>query len=500
MTKKYARGHAAWGECARSGRRMLLRDMVFDGQFPNLRVDPAWFEPKHPQEQLKRVDDPVALWRPAPENLQNTPPVLTAVLFDGPGLGDAYIDVDWTAAESGVSMITGYDLYRSVNLGSFELFQSWTIERDMFGGIVDGEVLAWNDTDVDPGSRYDYYVIAHAVQGGDVQSNTAGAVYEDIEYQATPPVLSITQVDGSQPIVSLAWTASTIHNGTIDHYELFRRDQGDEGDFTSIADIPGDTLVYDDTDVEGGPGYEYYVVARVTEGIDSENSNTVETGFIFTGIIVTDMRFNTAPTFLLDSAEPGLIYTARPIGTPADQPKFDSGRMSTADMGAWFFGAARSDLRSDNTALVNLNADWTWSIDLQTELTTPLGGFPTPVACSVGSASGDFDGMTIEQSAHNGVIRVTVQNNGVTTTISSSVVALINNSYSVVVTRTGNTVRLYVDGELEATDNTVVMPSETDMRFTLAYTNGNNAGNDLSRWRGWLDNMRFIQDQAVPPT
>jgi hypothetical protein len=47
---------------------MLLNDMVFDGQFPNMRVDPAWWEPKHPLERLTKMSDPVALWRPAPED------------------------------------------------------------------------------------------------------------------------------------------------------------------------------------------------------------------------------------------------------------------------------------------------------------------------------------------------------------------------------------------------------------------------------------------------
>ena len=88
MAKKYARGTSAWGECARSGRKMLLKDMVFDGYFPNLRVDPDWFEDRHPQERLVKVDDPVALFRPAPELLDPpTAPVLDGEQEDGGGGG-----------------------------------------------------------------------------------------------------------------------------------------------------------------------------------------------------------------------------------------------------------------------------------------------------------------------------------------------------------------------------------------------------------------------------
>jgi len=68
MPKRYAKGSRAWGECRRSGKRLLLNDMVRDGQFPNLIVAPDWYEPRHPQENLPIVGDPVALYRPAPES------------------------------------------------------------------------------------------------------------------------------------------------------------------------------------------------------------------------------------------------------------------------------------------------------------------------------------------------------------------------------------------------------------------------------------------------
>ena len=67
MPKRYAKGKFAVGECARSGRKMLLKDMVSDGYYPSLVVDPAWYEGKHPQESLPEIEDPVSLWRPAPE-------------------------------------------------------------------------------------------------------------------------------------------------------------------------------------------------------------------------------------------------------------------------------------------------------------------------------------------------------------------------------------------------------------------------------------------------
>lgn len=67
MSRKYAKGRHAVAECQRSGQKMRYRDLVEDGHIPGLLVHPDWWEPKHPQETPVRVDDPVALYRPAPE-------------------------------------------------------------------------------------------------------------------------------------------------------------------------------------------------------------------------------------------------------------------------------------------------------------------------------------------------------------------------------------------------------------------------------------------------
>ena len=46
---------------------MRYRDLVEDGHVPGLLVHPDWWEPKHPQEIPVQIDDPIALYRPAPE-------------------------------------------------------------------------------------------------------------------------------------------------------------------------------------------------------------------------------------------------------------------------------------------------------------------------------------------------------------------------------------------------------------------------------------------------
>lgn len=65
MNQRYARGDRAWGECALSGQRMLLKDMVENPRTGTL-VHPDWAEPPDPRPPVD-IYDGVALERPAPD-------------------------------------------------------------------------------------------------------------------------------------------------------------------------------------------------------------------------------------------------------------------------------------------------------------------------------------------------------------------------------------------------------------------------------------------------
>lgn len=62
--------------------RYLLKELRPDGQEPGLLVcDPCW-EPKHPQEKIKPIVDPVALRRPAPEQSRDPEDGVAAPTLD----------------------------------------------------------------------------------------------------------------------------------------------------------------------------------------------------------------------------------------------------------------------------------------------------------------------------------------------------------------------------------------------------------------------------------
>lgn len=83
---RFARGHLAWTTCQRSGQRLLYRDAVMDGYLKNLVVAPEWFEPFPIQQTLPRVEDPIALYRPTPDDPpsgEGTPaPPITSLPYD----------------------------------------------------------------------------------------------------------------------------------------------------------------------------------------------------------------------------------------------------------------------------------------------------------------------------------------------------------------------------------------------------------------------------------
>lgn len=58
----------AWGQCGKSGQRMLLADMVEDGYYPGMLVHPDWYEQPDQARQRVPLFDKESLKRPAPSN------------------------------------------------------------------------------------------------------------------------------------------------------------------------------------------------------------------------------------------------------------------------------------------------------------------------------------------------------------------------------------------------------------------------------------------------
>lgn len=126
---------------------------------PNLRVHASCYEAKHPQENLPRLDDPVALWRPSPEVI--LPP--SAPVLEGE-LGS--IILSWTESTMGEYQVNTYLIYRAVGgSGVFELLHTFAVTRDAFGARTNE--LTYTDENVEFETDYAYYVVGRPVKGPD---------------------------------------------------------------------------------------------------------------------------------------------------------------------------------------------------------------------------------------------------------------------------------------------------------------------------------------------
>jgi hypothetical protein len=158
---KFAAGSIAWGDCLRCGLRFYLRDLTFDGYMPGLRVCIDCYDSKQPQEFLVDVTDPQALWKPAPDEVAFTAPVLT--------LDDANLppNLSWTSADFQAYTVGGYSVYRAIPGSPFTLLATFLNQENIYNNGQPGliETLAYADTTALFGVTYQYYVLAFSLTG-----------------------------------------------------------------------------------------------------------------------------------------------------------------------------------------------------------------------------------------------------------------------------------------------------------------------------------------------
>lgn len=255
----YASGTRAWGICQRCGLRDRLVHLIFDEQYPNLRVHPECWDEKHPQERLLPVIDPVSLWKPSPEDYPIVPPVLEAELDSPTGP----VQLTWTEATSPVLNINGYRVYRSINGEPDVLLDTLLVERDDFGTITVNPLAYEDDEEFDPGDVLLYYVVAFS-GFTELQQDVYSAASNVVEVGISGETLSAPVLDASQASpgadIDLAWTASVPSNpfDPVLGYRIYVRVNA--GAFSLLDETL--LLAYvDDTGYSEGDLVEYYIQA-----------------------------------------------------------------------------------------------------------------------------------------------------------------------------------------------------------------------------------------------
>lgn len=136
----YAKGRLAYGLCQRCGLRYLLRELVLDGYYPNIRVCTGCYDPPQPQERLAVVSDPVALWKPATDTYLVPPPFLTATVMGG------QVILNWTSIMApavgndvggrhhGPYLSAGYEVWRAAGQSTAQIDATLLLHMDNGAG------------------------------------------------------------------------------------------------------------------------------------------------------------------------------------------------------------------------------------------------------------------------------------------------------------------------------------------------------------------------------
>lgn len=173
------------------------------------------------------------------------------------------IDLSWSLSSIVGSLIDYYQIWRSVDGDPFALLVTLEAYDPDF-------VPAYTDANLNPGSEYEYYVIAVPCVGNN--SPQSNIVDVTLPAQATVPVLSGEIIAG--PTNELNWTASTVPGSVINAYDIFRSIDG--GSFSQYASVAGNVLTFQDPAADPTKhSYTYYVVAIPDAGQDSAPSNQV---------------------------------------------------------------------------------------------------------------------------------------------------------------------------------------------------------------------------------
>lgn len=258
-------GLRTWGECARSGRRVRLNELVRDGQNTSILVAADEYDPYHPQLRISPRKDAKmesVVRNPSPWRYEMEPPDLSVDMAE-----TGFVNLAWTEAWS-QGTLRRYSLYRSVQTtgGSADrveptLFADYDIVRDWDASIL-SQVLAFREA-YNSAYVYRYRVYAldwdgHVIRSEEVTTGCTAAI---------APVLAVVSLQdppGTYVSNTATWTQAPMAGTDVTAYVL-QRSVFDDGVWTSYSQIyDGLALSYVDTDVVINTQYRYRVLAETT--------------------------------------------------------------------------------------------------------------------------------------------------------------------------------------------------------------------------------------------
>jgi len=173
--------------------------------------------------------------------------------------GGDYVLLEWTAPN--VDGVEGYKIYRGTGSG-FEKFKEEIGVKEKY-----------NDTDVDNGGIYYYYVTA-IIDGEESEHSNEVSIEAGSEFEL-PSAPTNIEIIGNEDSLELQWDQPD-NSGSSDlkYYLIYKKNGSEEWQSEPIDGVFANKTSYTDTNVESGVTYSYKVVAGNDEG-NSDPSEVV---------------------------------------------------------------------------------------------------------------------------------------------------------------------------------------------------------------------------------
>lgn len=320
-------GVRTWGECARSGRRVRLDELVRDGQNTSILVAADEYDPYHPQLRLSPKKDlrmESVVRNPSPWRYEMVAPDLSIDMSE-----TGFINLAWTVAES-QGLMRRYTLYRSVQTSGGVAarvepteFADYDIVRDWDAAIL-SQVLSFREA-YDPAYVYRYFVYgldwdAHVIRSNEVESGCTTAI---------APVLAVDSLQdppGTYVSNTATWTQAPMVGTDVTAYVLQKAVFSD-GVWGAYATVyTGLALSYVDTAVVINTQYRYRVQAQTTcantysNVVTATESDTVDGAVEYWGASLIKRRAVTG--IGIPRTVDGAWASAGQAAPPSGQPNF----------------------------------------------------------------------------------------------------------------------------------------------------------------------------------
>lgn len=178
----------------------------------------------------------------------STPPLLRLI-----SSGNGYVNINWIIN----------DEENAPNIDEYRIFRKESNEDEfsLLTVIIDENDIDFNDTNVVNGIEYEYKVTAVNKFGESDPSNVLSIIP-----MTTPTAPTNVQTLEGDKFIEISWYSPVNNGGSkISSYQIWRK-KSNLNDYSLLTELTSEFFIYNDTNVENGVSYNYYIIALNSVG------------------------------------------------------------------------------------------------------------------------------------------------------------------------------------------------------------------------------------------